>query len=162
MNLNVFFWFLFRVQTSTRSSGNMGCWSCCGFTCCGFNMNTIVLRTPAGILKIFEFVSESLKILILTNQFRKFITRHKKKFISRHKKNSFAYLWLMPIEKTKNQALRLRAWILEFEMSVHRICKFDPFWTDLIQKNPKIKWPFLFVLEMWQLFILTFFNMCNH
>ena len=161
MNLNVFFWFLFRVQTSTRSSGNMGCWSCCGFTCCGFNnMNTIVLRTPAGILKIFEFVSESLKILILTNQFRKFITRHKKKFISRHKKNSFAYLWLMPIEKTKNQALR--AWILEFEMSVHRICKFDPFWTDLIQKNPKIKWPFLFVLEMWQLFILTFFNMCNH
>jgi len=45
-----------RVQTSTRSSGNMGCWSCCGFTCCGFNMNTIVLRTPAGILKIFEFI----------------------------------------------------------------------------------------------------------
>ena len=132
MNLNVFFWFLFRVQTSTRSSGNMGCWSCCGFTCCGFNMNTIVLRTPAGILKIFEFVSESLKILILTNQFRKFITRHKKKFISRHKKNSFAYLWLMPIEKTKNQALRLRAWILEFEMSVHRIWEFDPFWTKKI------------------------------
>ena len=23
----------------------------------------------------------------------------------------------------------LRAWILEFEMSVHRICEFDPFWT---------------------------------
>jgi len=46
-----------RIQTSTRSSGNMGCWSCCGFTCCnGYNMNTIVLRTPAGILKIFEFV----------------------------------------------------------------------------------------------------------
>ena len=51
--------FFFRIQTSTSSSGNMGCWSCCGFTCCGFNnMNTIVLRTPAGILKIFEFVSE--------------------------------------------------------------------------------------------------------
>ena len=23
------------------------------------------------------------------------------------------------------------------QMSVHRICKFDPFWTDLIQKNQK-------------------------
>ena len=47
---------------------------------------------------------------------------------------------------TRNQALR--AWILEFEMSVHGICKFDPFWTDLIQKNPKIKWQFLFFLPM--------------
>ena len=56
--------------------------------------------------------------------------------------------------ETRNQALR--ALILEFEMSVHRICKFDPFWTDLIQKNPKIKRPFLF------LFIVTFFDMCNH
>ena len=36
----------------------------------------------------------------------------------------------------------------EFEMSVHRICEFDPFWTDLIQNNPKIKWPFLFFLKM--------------
>ena len=26
---------------------------------------------------------------------------------------------------TRNQALQ--AWILEFEMSVHQICKFDPF-----------------------------------
>jgi hypothetical protein len=32
-------------------------------------------------------------------------------------------------------------------MSVHRIGEFDPFWTDLIQKNPKIKWPFLFFLN---------------
>ena len=38
---------------------------------------------------------------------------------------------------TRNQALW--AWILEFEMSVHRICKFDPFWTDLIQKKSKNK-----------------------
>ena len=45
----------------------------------------------------------------------------------------------------------LRVWILEFEMSVHRICEFDPFWTD-----PKIKCQFLFFLKMWQLFILTF------
>ena len=43
-------------------------------------------------------------------------------------------------------------------MSVPRICKFDPFWTDLIQKSPKIKWPFLFFLKMWQLFIVTFFD----
>ena len=31
----------------------------------------------------------------------------------------------------------LRAWILEFEMSVHRICEFDPFWTKkkILQKD---------------------------
>ena len=29
--------------------------------------------------------------------------------------------------------------ILEFKMSVHQICKFDPFWTDLIQKKSKRK-----------------------
>ena len=39
--------------------------------------------------------------------------------------------------KTRNQALW--AWILEFEISVHRICKFDSFWTDLIQIKSKNK-----------------------
>ena len=37
------------------------------------------------------------------------------------------------------------------------LIKFDPFWTDLIQKNQKIKRPFLFFLKMWQLCLLTFF-----
>ena len=56
-------------------------------------------------------------------------------------------LWL-----ARNQALW--AWIWEFEMYVHQICEFDPFWMDLIQKNPKIKWPFLFFSKIWHLFIL--------
>jgi len=36
------------IKTSETSTRNMGC--------CGLTMNTVVLRTPAGILKIFEFV----------------------------------------------------------------------------------------------------------
>ena len=56
---------------------------------------------------------------------------------SRQKWQSSALLCKKPsctILIYRNQALR--AWILEFEMSVHRLCKFDPFWTDLIQKDP--------------------------
>ena len=41
----------------------------------------------------------------------------------------------------------LRAWILEFEMSVHQICKFDPFWTDLIKKIQKWNDHFYFFLK---------------
>ena len=58
--------------------------------------------------------------------------------------------------------LKIKPFGLEFEMSVHQICEIDPFCTDLIQKNPKIKRPFLFFLKMWQLCILTFFDICTH
>jgi hypothetical protein len=44
--------------------------------------------------------------------------------------------------------IEIKPFGLEFEMSVDQICKFDPFWTDLIQENPKIKWPFLFFLKI--------------
>ena len=41
----------------------------------------------------------------------------------------------MHLYNTSLQALR--AWILEFEMSVHRICEIDPFWTKkkILQKD---------------------------
>ena len=47
-----------------------------------------------------------------------------------------------------SMVLAFKPFGLEFEMSVHQIYKFGLFWTDLIQKNPKIKWPFLFFLKM--------------
>ena len=40
------------------------------------------------------------------------------------------YWWNLQLYNTSLQALR--AWILEFEMSVHRICEIDPFWTKKI------------------------------
>ena len=38
------------------------------------------------------------------------------------------------------------------------LIKFDPFWTDLIQKNQKSNGHFYSFLKMWQLCIVTFFD----
>ena len=53
---------------------------------------------------------------------------------------------------TRNQALQ--AWILEFEMFVHWICEFDPFWTDLIQKKSKSKTAILILFKD----VITFYT----
>ena len=45
------------------------------------------------------------------------------------------------------------------------LIKFDQVWSILDKSYPKkskIKWPFLSFLKMWQLIILTFFDMSNH
>ena len=77
----------------------------------------------------------------------------------------FGQIWSKKI-KNKTALFILSVNVTTFYSNIFRLVrnpiwssliKFDPFWTDLIQKNQKIKWPFLFFLKMWQLCILTFF-----
>ena len=51
--------------------------------------------------------------------------------------------------------------LIKFDQVWSSLIKFDQVWSILDWYDPKkskIKWPFLFFLKMWQLFIVTFFD----
>ena len=78
----------------------------------------------------------------------------------------FGHIWSKKI-KNKTAIFLLSVNVTTFHSNIFRLVrksnliKFDQAWSILDISDPKkskIKWPFLFFLKMWQLFIVTFFD----